>query len=123
MFTWYLPEFRHIARRLQSAPVFFTFSVLLIATGIGVNTLVFSVVDALLLLPLPVRNPQNLVQLFEKRPNLPLQRWFDGAFYRQLATHSSTLFDVMGKNQLTVAMEHGGQVSCGFRAGTRPTSS
>ena len=102
---------RKIARRFRRTPGFFAFSILLIAAVVGGNTMVFSLVDALLLRPLPVRNPKNLVQVFERRPNLPLQRWFEGAFYRQLAGQSSTLTDVMGMNQLSVAMEHGGQVS------------
>jgi hypothetical protein len=51
--------FRQLARRrLFSAVV-----ILLLSIGIGSNTLVFSLVDALLLKPLPVRNPENLYLL------------------------------------------------------------
>ncbi len=41
--------------------------ILLLAVGLGANTLVFSLVDGLLLTPLPVRNPQNLYLLERNR--------------------------------------------------------
>ncbi len=41
-----------------------------LALGIGVNTLVFSVVNALLLQPIPVRSPERLVNLFTSREGL-----------------------------------------------------
>lgn len=43
-------------------------AVLLLAVGISANTLIFSLVDALLLRPLPVPHPENLVRLVEQHP-------------------------------------------------------
>jgi predicted permease len=51
------------ARSLKGAPGFFTVAVLTVGLGIGASTAVFSVVDALLLRPLPFREPDRLVQL------------------------------------------------------------
>src|ERR1700735_4985842 len=56
-------------RLLAKSPVFTATAALLLAVGISANTLIFSVVDALLLRPLPVSHPENLVRLVEVHPN------------------------------------------------------
>lgn len=56
-------------RLLAKSPVFAATAVLLLAIGISANTLIFSVVNALLLRPLPVSHPENLVRLVEVHPN------------------------------------------------------
>jgi predicted permease len=64
-----LRDFRFGVRLLAKSPVFAATAVLLLAVGIGANTLIFSVVNALLLQPLPVSHPENLVRLVEVHPN------------------------------------------------------
>src|SRR5579872_2562297 len=56
-------------RLLAKAPVFTATAALLLAVGISANTLIFSVVDALLLRPLPVAHPESLVRVVELHPN------------------------------------------------------
>ncbi|MCC6393344.1 MAG: ABC transporter permease [Bryobacterales bacterium] len=50
-------------RSLRREPLFTTFVVLLLAVGIGANTLIFTAVNALLLRPLPIAHPESLVRL------------------------------------------------------------
>ncbi|HLK62632.1 MAG TPA: ABC transporter permease [Bryobacteraceae bacterium] len=68
MWTWTLPEqiakdVRHALRSIRGNAVFSAAAILSLALGIGANTAIFSLIDALLLRSLPVRNPGELVQL------------------------------------------------------------
>jgi predicted permease len=58
-------QLRHAARSLAKSPVFASVAVLSLALGIGANTAVFTLLDHVLLSPLPVHNPDELVQLKE----------------------------------------------------------
>jgi predicted permease len=56
-------------RLLAKSPVFAVTAALLLAIGIGANTSMFSLINALLLRPLPVSHPEELVRLVEVHPN------------------------------------------------------
>ena len=57
------------ARLHAKSPVFTATAALLLALGISANTLIYSIVDALLLRPPAVSHPENLVRLVEVHPN------------------------------------------------------
>ena len=70
-----LSDVRYALRTLRRAPAFAAVVVITLALGVGATTAMFSLVDGILLRPLPFPEPQRLVRVTQAYPEKGLDRW------------------------------------------------
>jgi predicted permease len=86
-------DLRYAARMLRNNPGFAIVAVVTLALGIGVNTAIFSVVDAVLLRPLPFAQPGQLIRLYQTEAQ-PGNYPFTGPDFLDWKTKNHTFQDM-----------------------------
>lgn len=99
-----IQDVRYTARLARKSPGFSLCVVVLLALGIGLNSTIFTLLDALLLRPLPVKKPTELVRLVQVSPNLGPRSYFTYNAYRALDRYASSFASLFGYEDLNVAV-------------------
>ena len=108
-----LSEFRFSLRILRRNPGFSAAAIVVLALGIGANTAIFSVVNAVLLRPLPFDDPSRIMQVWHTPPaqSFPGLTWFSvspanyldwrsqSSSFEQMAAYGFRSFTVGGKER------------------------
>lgn len=114
-------DLRFSLRQLRKNPGFAATAILILALGIASSVSIFAFVDAALIKPLPYKNPQRLVQLFESIPLGPLFHlsYPDYLDWKRMNKSFSTLdvfapYGFMMKTSDGLRKTDGARVSAGF---------
>src|SRR6266851_3389856 len=100
-------DLRYALRIYRKNPGFAVLTTLLLALGIAANTIVFSALDALLLRPLPVNRPQELVRLVHFVPGLGPRSSFSYTFYAAIKDRSEIFSGVLAQIETNMAVTDG----------------
>src|SRR5438552_6583046 len=99
----FLQDLRYSWRLARSSRGSSAFIVLLLALGVGLNVAVFDLANAVLLRPLPVRDPDRLVRLVTVDPKLGPRSIFTHRTYEVLKEKSTSFSDVIAYSLMSTA--------------------
>src|SRR5713226_636888 len=82
-----IQDLRYGLRMLRKSPAFAVVAVISLALGIGANTAIFTLINAVILRALPVRDPGGLVQLRSYSPQWQPMNSFSWPMFERLPDH------------------------------------
>src|SRR5689334_15111628 len=91
-----LNDVRYAIRWLRRSPGFAVVAILSLGLGVGANTAMFSLVDALLLRPLPVSDPDTLVDVFTSGGDGDVHATNSYADFQDLRARNTVFSDMIG---------------------------
>jgi len=90
-----LQDLRHAVRLLVKSPGFTLVAVLTLALGSGVNTTVFSVINGILLRPIPVAHPEQIVVVSAQQEGSEGFQAFSYPDYRDSRSQTDAFSDIL----------------------------
>jgi predicted permease len=110
--TSLLPDLRFALRAIRRSPLFATIAILSLALGIGANTAIFTIMDQLMLRQLPIKDPGNLVMLYQKGPHNGSNmgsRMQSYPIYRDYQQKAAPLAEVLCRRLISASISVGNQ--------------
>jgi len=104
LFDALIKDVRYTLRLTRKSPGFFATVIMLLGLGIGLNSAIFSLLDALLLRPLPVARPNELVRLVQLAAPLGARSYFTYTTYRELAQRARNFTVVFAYHEAILAV-------------------
>ncbi len=111
----FFSDLRYSFRALQKSPLFTSIAIASLALGLGANTAIFSVLDQVLLRPLPVKDPSELVLLSSPGANRGnfsgdnSDRLFSRPFYADLRDRNQVFSGVLARFPISANFVYQGQ--------------
>src|SRR6266404_2181020 len=107
--TWIetvLQDLRYGLRMFRRSPGFTAVAVLSLTLGIGANTVIFSLIDVLLLKTYPFRNPEEIVDV---RGVFPNNSWFSFSEFEQFRDRNHVFSGIFSRDGTTISASIAGQ--------------
>jgi predicted permease len=105
-----LQDVRFAARSLRRRPGFVGAIVVTLALGIGANTAIFSLIDAVLLHPVPVQRPAEVVTAFHRLNDRAPYEAFPFPLFTSLSSSTQSLQGLAGYHVMDIGVRIGGRV-------------
>jgi putative ABC transport system permease protein len=114
-FQWFeslVQDVRYAARMLRKTPLLTGVALLSLALGIGANTAIFSLIDAVMLRMLPVQNPEQLVLIKFRSPlSAHVRQSATNPIWEQVRDHQNAFSGVIAWSPETFDLADGGEVN------------
>ena len=101
-------DVRYGGRMLRRSPAFSAIAISILAVGIGGNTAIFSLINAVMLRELPVRDPAQLVELLTRYPGEPRMNNFGWKVYEYFRDQNHVFSDVIGASPARLDVRRAG---------------
>jgi hypothetical protein len=89
-------QLRQVLRRLGRAPLFTAITLITLAAGVGANTVIFSVLEGVLLKPLPYPHPEQLIGVWHTAPGVNIKDLEIAPFIYFIDREQNTTFQDIG---------------------------
>src|SRR3712207_2081663 len=100
-------DLRFSLRAIRRSPLFAAVAILSLALGIGANTAIFTLMDQLMLRKLPVRDPEQLVVLYQRGPHngSNMGRWMHSyPIYQDFQQKAAPLAEVLCRRNVNASI-------------------